>query len=100
MVDLVGAVIEGLERLGIEQTHQKIEGAVVVRDDGVQGAFPLPQGVEIHVIVGYVLSSSLPLLSLAKNAALAAFCLAAVSAFFAAFCSEVSFLSSLSAGTT
>ena len=43
----------------------------------------------------YVLSSSLPLLSLAKNAALAAFCFAAVSAFLAAFCSEVSFLSSL-----
>ena len=50
MVDLVGAVVEGLERLGVEQAHQKIERLIIVRDHGVQRAPLLPQGVEIHII--------------------------------------------------
>ena len=48
----------------------------------------------------YVLSSSLPLLSLAKNAALAAFCLAAVSAFFAAFLASLSMIAVLYSSNT
>ena len=50
VVDLIRAVVEGLERLGVEQAHQKIERLIVVRYDGVQRALPLPQGVEIHII--------------------------------------------------
>ena len=45
-----GKSVEGLERLGVEQAHQKIERLIVVRYDGVQRALPLPQGVEIHII--------------------------------------------------
>ena len=50
MVDLVGAVVESLECLGVEQAHQKIECRVVIGDHRVQRALPLPQGVEIHII--------------------------------------------------
>ena len=51
MVDLVRAVVEGLERLGVEQGYQKIKAGIVIRDNGIQGAFLLAQGVEIHVVV-------------------------------------------------
>lgn len=51
VVDLVGAVVEGLERLGVEQGHQEIECRVIVRDDGVQRHFLFAQGVEVHVVV-------------------------------------------------
>ena len=51
MVDLVGAVVEGLERLGVEQGYQKIECRVIVRDDGVQRHLLFAQGVEVHVVV-------------------------------------------------
>ena len=37
-MDLVRAVVEGLEHLGIKQTYQKIIGIVIVRDNSVQGA--------------------------------------------------------------
>ena len=51
MVDLVGAVVEGLERLGVKETHQKIEGRIVVRYDGVQCALLFPQGVKVHIVM-------------------------------------------------
>jgi len=51
VVDLVGAVVEGLECLGVEQTPQKIERLIVVRDLGVQGALLFPKGVQVHVVV-------------------------------------------------
>ena len=51
MVDLVGAVVEGLKRLGVKQGHQKVEGVVVVRDHSIECHLLLPQGVEVHVIV-------------------------------------------------
>ena len=50
MVDLVGAVVEGLERLGVEQAHQKIKRLVVIWYDGVERALLLPQGVEVHIV--------------------------------------------------
>ena len=51
MVDLVSTVIEGLERLGVEQGHQEVKRVVVVRDHGIEGHLFLSQGVEIHVVV-------------------------------------------------
>ena len=51
MVDLIGAVVEGLERLGVEQGHQEVKRVVVVRDHGIEGHLFLSQGVEIHVVV-------------------------------------------------
>ena len=51
MMDLVGTVVQGLEDLRIQQTDQKIEGRIVVRDHGIEGAFPLSQGIEVHIIV-------------------------------------------------
>ena len=50
MVDLVGAVVEGLERLGVEQAHQKVKRLVVIWYDSVERALLLPQGVEVHII--------------------------------------------------
>ena len=50
MVNLVGAVVKGLERLSVEQTHQKIKGTVIIRDHGIEGAFLFPQGVQVHVV--------------------------------------------------
>ena len=50
VVDLVGAVVEGLERLGVEQAHQKIEAVVVVGYDGVERTFLLSQSVEVHIV--------------------------------------------------
>ena len=51
MVGLVRAVVEGLERLGVEQGYQKIKCGIVVRDDGVECHLFFAQGVEIHVVV-------------------------------------------------
>ena len=51
VMDLVGAVVEGLERLGIEQGHQEVKRVIVVRDHGIEGHLLLPQGIEVHVIV-------------------------------------------------
>ena len=51
VVNLVGAVVEGLERLGVEQAHQKVKSRIVVRYDGVQRALLLSQGVEIHIVM-------------------------------------------------
>lgn len=51
MVDLIGAVVEGLKRLGIEQADQKIVGIIVVWDDGIKRHLLLAQGIEVHVIV-------------------------------------------------
>ena len=50
MVDLVGAVVQRLRRLGVEQTHQKVKCLIIVWYDGVERTFLLPQGVEVHVI--------------------------------------------------
>ena len=50
VVDLVGAVVQCLECLGIEQAHQKVKCLIVVRDHGVERTFLLPQGVEVHII--------------------------------------------------
>ena len=50
VVDLVSAVIESLERLGVEQAHQKVKRLVVIWYDGVERTLPLPQGVEVHIV--------------------------------------------------
>ena len=51
MMDLVRTVIKRLKRLGIEQGHQEIEGVVIVRDHGVEGAFLFSQGIEVHIVM-------------------------------------------------
>ena len=51
MMDLVGAVVEGLECLGVEQAYQKVKSRIVVRYDGIQCALLLPQGVEVHIVM-------------------------------------------------
>ena len=50
VVDLVGAVVKGLECLGVEQAHQKIQAVVVVGYDGIQSAFLFSQRVQVHII--------------------------------------------------
>ena len=50
VVDLVGAVVEGLERLGVKQAHQKVKRLVIIRYDSVQRTLLLSQSVEVHVI--------------------------------------------------
>ena len=50
VVDLVRAVVEGLERLGVEQAHQKIQAVVVVRYHRIQRTLFLSQSVEVHII--------------------------------------------------
>ena len=50
VVDLVGAVVERLERLRVEQAHQKVEAVVIVRDHRVQRALLLSQGIKIHIV--------------------------------------------------
>ena len=51
VVDLVRAVVEGMEHLGIKQTYQEVIGIVIVRDNSVQGTFLLSQRVQIHIVV-------------------------------------------------
>ena len=50
MVDLVSTVVKGLECLGVEKTHQKIQTVVVVGYDGVQSAFLFSQRIKVHII--------------------------------------------------
>ena len=50
-MDLVCAVVKGLENLGVQKTHYKSKGRIIIRDDGVQSALSLSQRVEIHVIM-------------------------------------------------
>ena len=50
VVNLVGAVVEGLERLGIQQAYQKIETVVIIGNDGIEGTLLFPQGVQVHVV--------------------------------------------------
>ena len=42
VVDLVRAVVQGLECLRVEQAHQKVISAVVVRDDSIQRTLLFP----------------------------------------------------------
>lgn len=51
MVDLVGAVVQCLEYLGVQQADEKVEGRVIIRDHGIEGAFFLSQGIQVHVIM-------------------------------------------------
>ena len=51
MVDLVGAVVQRLKYLGIQQADEEIEGRVIIRDYGIEGAFFLSQGIQVHVIM-------------------------------------------------
>ena len=51
MVDLVGAVVQCLEYLGVQQADEEVEGRVIIRDHGIQSALSLSQRVEIHVIM-------------------------------------------------
>ena len=51
MVDLVGAVVEGLERLGVEQAHQKVKGTIIIRDHGIEGAFLFPKRIKVHIVM-------------------------------------------------
>ena len=51
MVNLVGTVIERLKHLGIQQRDQKREAVIIVWDHSIERHLPLPQRVQIHVIV-------------------------------------------------
>ena len=44
-------IIQLLKQLGVEHTHDEIEGAVVVRDHGINGRFLLAQAPQLHLIV-------------------------------------------------
>jgi len=51
VVDLVCAVIEGLECLRVKQTHKEIKCVVVVGNDSVKSHFLLAQRVKVHVVM-------------------------------------------------
>ena len=51
MVDLVCAVVQGLEGLGVEQTDQKMQRRVVVGNDRIERYLLLSKGVQIHIIM-------------------------------------------------
>ena len=38
MVDLVGTVVKRLEYLGVQQADEEIEGRIIIRDHGIEGA--------------------------------------------------------------
>lgn len=50
-MDLVCAVVKGLEDLGVQQADEEVEGRIIIRDDGVQSALSLSQRVEIFVSI-------------------------------------------------
>ena len=49
-MDHIRLVVKLLEKLGVEQSNQEVEGGVVVRDHGEDGGFPLPQAPKVHFI--------------------------------------------------
>ena len=51
MVDLVCAVIQGLERLRVKQTHKEVERVVVVWNDSVKCNFLFAQRVKVHIVM-------------------------------------------------
>lgn len=51
VVLLVGAVIQCLEDLRIQEADQEIKRCVIVRDHSIKGTLFLPQGVQIHIIM-------------------------------------------------
>ena len=51
VVDLVGAVVEGLERLGVEETHQEVKCVIIIRYHSVQCAFLFSQGIKVHIVM-------------------------------------------------
>ena len=51
VVDLVRAVIERLERLGVQQTHEEVKRAVVVGNHRVERTLLLAQRVEIYIVM-------------------------------------------------
>ena len=40
-MDLVCAVVKGLEDLGVQQADEEIEGRIIIRNHGIEGTFPL-----------------------------------------------------------
>ena len=51
VVDLVCAVLEGLKRLCVKQTHKEIKRVVVVGNDSVKSHFLLAQRVKVHIVM-------------------------------------------------
>ena len=51
MVDLVGTVVQRLEYLGVQQAYQKVEGRIIIRDHGIEGALFLAQCVQVHIVM-------------------------------------------------
>ena len=51
VVDLVCAVIKGLERLRVKQTHKEVERVIIVGNDSVKSHFLLTQRVKVHIVV-------------------------------------------------
>ena len=51
MVDLVCTVVKRLEYLGVQQAYQKVEGRIIVRDHGIEGALFLAQCVQVHIVM-------------------------------------------------
>ena len=51
MVQLVCTVVKRLEYLGVQQAYQKVEGRIIIRDHGIEGALFLAQCVQVHIVM-------------------------------------------------
>ena len=51
VMNLVCAVIEGLERLRVKQTHKEIERIIIIWNDSVECDLFFAQCVEIHIVM-------------------------------------------------
>ena len=51
VVDLVCAVIQGLERLRVKQAYKEIERVVVIWDNSVERDLFFSQRVKVHVVM-------------------------------------------------
>ena len=47
---LVRLIIEGLKGAGVEHTHQIVERAVIIRDDGEHGLLALAHQAQFHIV--------------------------------------------------
>lgn len=50
LVYLVRLIVEGLKRAGVEHTHEVVECAVIVGDDGKDGLLAVPHHAQLHIV--------------------------------------------------
>ena len=50
-MDLVCAVVQCLEYLGVQQADEEVEGRIIIRDHGIEGALFLTQRVQVHIVM-------------------------------------------------